>query len=228
MKLRFFHKLLALGLALAVLGVSTLTFFMTTEDVLVRGLGDEALERALAAVEELEPSDLGTVFEGNTEPGENWVRLVSRLADIQARLGPAGVENVYVLAPQGEALFVVGDPTGDDPPFMVQDTVYVELKAQVLASGTAASTPNPYTDEYGTWISGYAPITRGGRSRRSDPGSGPSLGRPSIGFQHSSAHARGQPFARPPARSSGERRLLATAHAARAEDHGQSPPRSRG
>ena len=119
MKLRFFHKLfaLALGLALAVLGVSTLTFFLTAEDVLVRGLGDEALGQALAAVEELVPSDFGEVFEGSTEPGEDWERLVSSLSELQSRLGPAGVENVYVLALQGGTLFVVGDPTGDDPPF---------------------------------------------------------------------------------------------------------------
>ena len=83
-------------------------------------------------------------------------------AELQSRLGPAGVENVYVLAPRGRTLFVVGDPTGDDPPFTVQDTVYVELKIRVLASGVAESTPSPYTDEYGTWISGYAPIRGGG------------------------------------------------------------------
>ena len=164
MKLRFFHKLfaLALGLALAVLGVSTLTFFLTAEDVLVRGLGDEALGQALAAVEELVPSDFGEVFEGSTEPGEDWERLVSSLSELQSRLGPAGVENVYVLALQGGTLFVVGDPTGDDPPFTVQDTVYVELKTRILTSGVAESTPSPYTDEYGTWISGYAPIRGSG------------------------------------------------------------------
>lgn len=164
MKLRFFHKLfgLALGLALAVLGVSTITFFLTAEDVLVRGLGDEALGRVLAAIDELKPAQFAGVFEGSTEPGEDWQRLVSSLAEIQSRLGPAGVENVYVIALRDGTLFVVGDPTGDDPPFTVQDTVYVELKTRVLASGIAESTPTPYTDEYGTWVSGYAPIRAGG------------------------------------------------------------------
>ena len=164
MKLRFFHKLLglALGLALAVLGVSTLTFFLTAEDELVRGLGVEAVERALAAVGELEPREFEGVFQGRTEPGEGWQRLVSSLAELQSRLGPAGVENVYVLALRDGTLFVVGDPTGDDPPFTVQDTVYVELKTRVLTSGVAEATPTPYADEYGTWISGFAPIRAGG------------------------------------------------------------------
>lgn len=166
MKLRFFHKLfgLALGLALAVLGVSTLTFFLTAEDTLVRGLGEEAIERARAGVGELQSGDFDGVFKGSNERSEEWQRLVSSLAQLQSRLGPAGVENVYVLALRNGTLFVVGDPTGDDPPFTVRDTVYVELKRRVLANGVADYTRTPYTDEYGTWISGYAPI-RSGRDR---------------------------------------------------------------
>ena len=166
MKLRFFHKLfgLALGLALAVLGVSTLTFFLTAEDTLVRGLGEEAIERARAGVGELQTGDFDGVFKGSNERSEEWQRLVSSLAQLQSRLGPAGVENVYVLALRNGTLFVVGDPTGDDPPFTVRDTVYVELKRRVLANGVADYTRTPYTDEYGTWISGYAPI-RSGRDR---------------------------------------------------------------
>ena len=100
--------------------------------------------------------------------GEEWQRLVSNLAETQSRLGLASVENVYVMAPRAGTLFVVGDPTGDDPPFTVQDTVYFELKTRVLSSGVAESTPSPYTDEYGTWISGYAPSPRG-RSPRAAP-----------------------------------------------------------
>lgn len=71
--------------------------------------------------------------------GEEWQRLVSNLAEIQSRLGPASVENVYVMAPRAGTLFVGGDPTGDDPPFTVQDTVYFELKTRVLSSAGSPS-----------------------------------------------------------------------------------------
>lgn len=160
MKLRFFHKLLGLtlGVTLAVLVVSTLTFVLSLEGWLVEGLGNEAIDKASLAASSLEPNDLEAVVSGASEASEGWDRLIEGLQDVQAELGPSGVENVYVLALRDGALFVVGDPTGDDPPFQVEDSVYVELKTRVLESGISEFTPTPYSDEYGTWISGYVPI----------------------------------------------------------------------
>jgi len=160
MKLRFFHKLLglSLGVALAVLIVSTLTFVLSVEDVLVQGLGNEAIESALLAVGDLPSSELEAVLVGDSERSEAWDNLIRGLSDIQAELGPSGVENVYLMALRDGVLYTVGDPTGDDPPFVVEDTVYVVLKTRVLETGTAEFTPSPYTDEYGSWISGYVPV----------------------------------------------------------------------
>lgn len=160
MKLRLFHKVLglALGVALAVLGVSTITFVLSVKNVLLEGLGNEAIKSAFVAAGDVEPTELEGILEGGAAPSPGWDRLISKLAEVQSRLGASGVENVYVLAVKDGSLFIVGDPTGEDLPFAVEDTVYVGLKTRVLESGIAEYTPTPYTDEYGTWISGYVPI----------------------------------------------------------------------
>lgn len=163
MKIRFFHKVLglALGVTVAVLVVSTLTFSLTVKNVLVQGLGDEAIESALLAAGSLETTELEVVLAGGSERSEEWNRLIEKLEFLQAELGRSGVENIYLLALRNGSLYVVGDPTGEDLPFEVEDTIYVELKTRVLESGIAESTPEPYTDEYGTWISGYVPVESG-------------------------------------------------------------------
>ena len=159
MRVGLFHKLLGvnLSLALAVLLVSSSIFALSARRVLVRGLGDEAVRLAEDVAGRLAAEELAPLLADPPDP-EAWRRWVRRLEEIQGELGPAGVENVYLLAPRGGLLWVAADPTGDDPPFGQQDTVFVELKRRAFASGRPAATPEAYTDAWGTWISGYAPM----------------------------------------------------------------------
>lgn len=160
MRIAFPQKLFALvlGVALAVLAVSNLTFFLTARRVLVRDLGAEAAELARLATADLNVADYAELLSGATVSPAAGAGLVKQLAAIQTRLAPRGVENLYLIALRDGALWIVADPSGDDPPFTVRDSVNLAVKHAVLETGTAQSTPQPYSDPYGTWISGYVPI----------------------------------------------------------------------
>jgi class 3 adenylate cyclase len=57
---------------------------------------------------------------------------------------------------------VLSDPTGDDAALVVADTVLVDVKRAVLRTRQPGYSPEAYSDEYGTWMSGYVPLSNGG------------------------------------------------------------------
>ena len=62
-------------------------------------------------------------------------------------------------------MLVLGDPDPDSSlPLTEEDTLHFDLKRGVQSTGVATATPEPYVDEYGTWISAYAPIRVEGES----------------------------------------------------------------
>ena len=162
--MRFFWKLLALvaGLAISVLVVSSTTFFLTATDLLIEGVGREAIRLAGDASNVLNTKLVATVL---AEPDDTleWRLLVSELADIQSEQGLAGVENVYLLASVDGVLRVLADPTGDDAALVVADTVLVDVKRAVLRTRDPEHAPEAYADEYGTWMSGYVPLSSEGQ-----------------------------------------------------------------
>ncbi len=160
MSVGLFQKVLGLnlGLALAVLLISSSVFALSAHRLLVNGLGEEAVQIAEEAVSTLEPAQVEPLLVRQAHSQSLWRSLVDQLGEIQAELGRRGVENVYILAPRPGGIFVLADPTGEDTAFAVLDTVYTGLKSEVLREGQARATPDPYTDEWGTWISGYVPI----------------------------------------------------------------------
>lgn len=162
MRIGLFQKLLGLnlGLALAVLLVGSTAFALSARRVLVQGLGEEAASLATRVADDLPASTLAPLLADPPDEAA-WRSWVGRLDSIQRGLGPSGVENVYLLAPRGGGIYVAADPTGDDPPFAVADTVFPSLKQRALADGHPARTPDAYTDAWGTWISGYAPVVDG-------------------------------------------------------------------
>lgn len=162
--MRFFWKLLALvaGLAVSVLVVSSATFFLTAQGLLINGVGREAVRLAGEASNTLNTGRVAAVL---AEPGDTteWRLLVDDLAEIQAEQGLEGVENVYLLASVDGVLRVLADPTGDDAALVVADTVLVDVKRAVLRSREANHAPEEYSDEYGTWMSGYVPLSNDGQ-----------------------------------------------------------------
>ena len=162
--MRFFWKLLALvaGLAVSVLVVSASTFFLTATDRLIDGVGREAIRLAGDAANVLDTELVRTVL---AEPDDTleWRLLVDELAEIQSEQGLAGVENVYLLASVDGVLRVLADPTGDDPALAVADTVLVDVKRAVLRTRQPSYAPEAYSDEYGTWMSGYVPLSSDGQ-----------------------------------------------------------------
>ena len=109
------------------------------------------LNTELVAAVLLEPDDTA-----------EWSLLVDELAEIQSEQGLTGVENVYLLASVQGVLRVLADPTGDDAALAVADTVLVDVKRAVLRTRQPGYSPEAYSDEYGTWMSGYVPLSNGG------------------------------------------------------------------
>jgi hypothetical protein len=99
------------------------------------------------------------------DPGDTseWRLLVDDLAEIQSEQGLAGVENVYLLASVDGVLRVLADPTGDDAALVVADTALVDVKRAVLRTRESNHAPEEYADEYGTWMSGYVPLSNNGQ-----------------------------------------------------------------
>lgn len=160
MRFSLFQKTLGLFLAVSatVAAISNLTFSLTAHGVLVRGLGEEAVRLAEQARVRLDATRFEAALRDPDSLSAIWPRLVEELGKIQEELGPEGVENVYALVLREDTLFVLADPTGDAPPLTERDSVYVPLKMEALERGEARSTPEPYSDEWGTWISGYVPL----------------------------------------------------------------------
>lgn len=166
MRIPFVAKLTALvvGVACAVLIIANLTFFLTGRRALIRGVGVEAVRLAEEAARAAQLHTLAVAHLDQPSQQKVWRELVLRLQQIQTQLGPRGVENVYVLAMRGGELYVVADPSGDDRAFAARDTIYRELKLASLRDAVPRWTPRPYSDAWGTWLSGYAPARSADRS----------------------------------------------------------------
>jgi class 3 adenylate cyclase len=160
MRVTFLQKVLGLLFLLTAgaIVLSNLTFSLTARRVLIQGIGAEAIELALQARGQLDAGRYEALLAGRLDRETARREFTEELQAIQARLGAHGVENLYVLAPVGDGLYVVSDSSGDDLPLAVKDAANVAIKRGVLESGLPASTPQPYHDAYGTWISGYVPV----------------------------------------------------------------------
>ncbi len=160
MRNSFFLKILALCLAVSLGAVflTNLTFNLTAGYVVTAGIGEEAVKLAEEAASRVDASLYDRLIAGSMDPQEAQVPLVEELRLLQADLAPRGVENVYTLAPRAGAVYVIADPSGDHLPFRVADETNVGLKTSVYKSGNSDFTTKPYQDEWGTWISGYAPL----------------------------------------------------------------------
>lgn len=158
----FSSKLFAfmLAIALAAVVLSNLLFYHLVETKLVTSLAAQARAFAVEAADELQselPHYRG-LLDGSLTPEQAEPLIETPLRRMQLHLGPQGVENIYTLALFKERLHVVGDP---DPtgglPLSVLDTANLDVKLKTLFDRVPHTSP-PYSDAYGTWVSGYAPM----------------------------------------------------------------------
>lgn len=161
--MNFFAKTLALlaGLTVATVAVSNLSFSLTAGPLLVEGLRAEALALAVEGADRVDGARYAWLLADPERADSLAAPIRAELSELQARYGRHGVENVYVLAMHGGRVVVAGDPAGEAPPLSTADTVLVGLKRAALASGRATACEEPYSDAWGTWISGYAPVRDG-------------------------------------------------------------------
>lgn len=162
----FSSKIFAVMLAIAVGAalLSNLLFYHLVESELVTSLGTEAKAFAIEAAEALQTEipNYRKLLDGSITPQQAEPLIETPLRRMQLHLGPMGVENIYTLALFNERLFVVGDP---DPtgglPLSAPDTANLDVKLKTLFNKLPQISP-PYSDAYGTWVSGYAPMLEEG------------------------------------------------------------------
>ena len=82
------------------------------------------------------------------------------LSSIRLMYAESGVENAYTIMLIDDVLKIAGDPTDDSQlPLSVHDYAHLELKKNIFTNGQTVALDEPYIDDYGVWISAYAPIT---------------------------------------------------------------------
>lgn len=156
----FFRKLLVLALLAtgSSVVITNLTFNFSAERLLVEGIGKRAVELAVKAADALDPSLYEAVITGSATPAEVRVPLVEELRYLQSELGSEGVENLYVIALHDSLLYLIADISDDHMAFGAIDSGELPVKFEVLRSGESRSSTSPYSDQWGTWISGYHPL----------------------------------------------------------------------
>jgi class 3 adenylate cyclase len=159
MRISFLNKLLLVltVLTFLIVLITSFTFNKTAKDILLKGLGEKAIELAVEASKRLDVRMYSKVLTNKIPPSKAREPLTKELLTIQNDLSKEGVENIYTIAKINDRLFIVADSSGDDDPFVVADNANAVLKKKVF-EGAPAYTKEPYVDQWGTWISGYAPF----------------------------------------------------------------------
>lgn len=151
------------GLTAATVSISSITFLWSGREWVVQGLRREAVALAVEAADNLDPVVFAALLDEPARAAPLGAPITAALRDLQERLGPQGVENVYAVALLDDTLRVAGDPDGSALPLATPDTVHALLKRDLWRRRVAGGTSRPYSDTWGVWISGFAPVLADGR-----------------------------------------------------------------
>ncbi|MDD5191299.1 MAG: HAMP domain-containing protein [Dehalococcoidales bacterium] len=106
---------------------------------------------------QITPADINVMsgFKAGDETSDSYLSMLKKLRNMRA-LSP-NITNLYVMRLVDEKITFVVDDVEDDPAAIGQ--VYEEPEAKLFdaVNGPAVSN-NLYTDEWGTFLSGYAPL----------------------------------------------------------------------
>lgn len=137
---------------------------MNTKDAVVRGISEEAFRIATEAAAYISKDTVQTnSYKRLLDPQIDKLSLKSSidstLREIRVQYARDGVENVYTIMLVDDQLLIAGDPSTDSaPPLSQKDYAHLDIKRSIFKSGQGLALKDPYTDDYGVWISAYAPL----------------------------------------------------------------------
>jgi methyl-accepting chemotaxis protein len=152
-------KLIAsfLLLILAIAGGSFLFTYNQTKKALLESTREDLLQIIGIASTQFSPPEIEQIQ--RLQPGEDtspgYVAIKKKLQTMRS-MSP-NVENFYIMQVQGEKIVFFVDDLDDDPAKIGQ--VYEQPETKVFAAVNSPQVSDDlYTDEWGTFLSGYAPI----------------------------------------------------------------------
>lgn len=152
---------LTVSFILLILIVSSMTFFYTyneTKKALKERMQDELQSVAGVAATQINGSVIAAL-----KPGEENTVAYTEIRDqlVAMRAINPDIKYIYIMRKNGEAVeFAVDADYGTDPEAAMIGDVYEGTNPELMAGFTSLSADKEFTtDEWGTVLSGYAPIT---------------------------------------------------------------------
>lgn len=153
-------KKLILNFIIIALATSTIIGFFSYQQqkkTLMADLGGKLLAIANSSVVFIDGDTHGKLQPGDENSSE-YQTVVDSLRSVQER---TGVAYLYSMKLNGDKLEFVLDADPEEPAAIGEEYEIEELEKEMESAfgGQAAYNPVPYTDEWGTFISAYAPIS---------------------------------------------------------------------
>ena len=152
-------KLIA-SFIILIIFVSAATFLYTyseTKNAMLASTRDDMANTIGMIAQQFTPQDAQAIYDlqAGQENTEQYTALVAKMQSIRA-LSP-NIVNIYAMRIDGEQVTFLADDS-DDGPAAIGD-VYDQPETKLFegVNGVSAS-DNIYTDEFGTYLSGYAPL----------------------------------------------------------------------
>ncbi len=152
-------KLIASFLILIVF-VSAATFLYTyneTKNAMLASTRDDMANAIGMIAQQFTPAEAQTIYnmQAGQENTTEYTALIAKMQSIRA-LSP-NIVNIYAMKINGEQVTFLADDAEDDPVAIGEQYEQPEARLFEAVNGLSAS-DNLYTDEYGSFLSGYAPI----------------------------------------------------------------------
>lgn len=164
MKLSYKIFFVILAVTIVVIILTNVMFSMNTKRAVVSGISDEAFRIATETADMINRDDemidaYAQLHSDRSDKDSLKVSINSFLREIRKEYAQNGVENVYSIMLIKDQLLIAGDPSEESEPILSQkDHAHIDVKKSIFSSGKGLALDEPYTDEYGVWISAYAPI----------------------------------------------------------------------
>jgi len=144
--------------------MTNVIFSLNAKKAVYNGVAKEASRIALEASQEISNNPLRVeeyelLASDTTQAASLKDSIDFALRSIRNQYAAKGVENVYTIMLINDILRIAGDPTDEsEPPLTQADYAHLDFKKSIFEHGELRALDEPYTDDYGVWISAYSPI----------------------------------------------------------------------
>ena len=145
------------ALIVVIAGGTYLYTYGQTKQALLQGARDDMVQTIGIASTQFTPQEISQIrqFKAGQDETPAYLAIKKKLQDMRA-LSP-NISNLYIMQIQGDKIVFFVDDAEDDPAAI--GDVYQEPEAVLWhANDGIQVSPDLYTDEWGTYLSAYAPI----------------------------------------------------------------------